>query len=49
MFYKAGWAGFVAVFIFNVSYLAIFIFDCVMGCRKSNVEMMDETRRFYYM
>lgn len=47
-FYKFGWVGFAMVFVFNLSFVAFTILDIVMGCRKSNREMMDEARRVYY-
>ncbi len=41
LFYKIGWAGFALVFIFNIGYMAIIIYDIVLGCRKSNRTCMD--------
>lgn len=36
------------VFVFNIGFVFLMIFDVVWGCRKSNKEMMDEARRIYY-
>jgi hypothetical protein len=36
LYYSVGWAGFVLVFVFNVSHLIILIRDIVMGCRTTN-------------
>ena len=49
IFYKVGWAGFGMVFVFNIGHIIVWIYDCALGCRKSNRELMDEARKFYYM
>ena len=49
IFYKIGWLGFAACWFFNIGHLIIFIYDCIMGCRKSNRQQMDEARKIYYM
>ena len=36
------------VFVFNLSFLVLFIYDVYRGCKKSNRELMDEARRTYY-
>ena len=36
------------VFFFNITFVILFIFDIVRGCKMSNRQMMDEARRFYY-
>jgi hypothetical protein len=41
LFYDIGWVSFVLVFVFNIGFLAIFIFDLCLGCKKSNRELMD--------
>lgn len=35
-FYKIGWAGFVFVFVFNGTFVVLFIIDVIVGCRQSN-------------
>lgn len=47
-FYRFGWIGFGMVFFFNCGFIALGIYDTVIGCRKSNREMMDEARRTFY-
>ena len=49
IFYNIGWVGFAACWIFNLGNMFIFIFDGILGCIKSNREMMDEARKIYYM
>jgi hypothetical protein len=49
LFYSVGWAGFVLVFVFNVGHLIILIRDIAMGCRTTNKEYMDESRKMFYM
>ena len=49
IFYKIGWLGFAMCWTFNIGHLIIFIYDTVIGCRRSNREMMDEARKIYYM
>lgn len=48
LFYRFGWIGFGMVFLFNGGFIALLIYDTVIGCRKSNREMMDKARRTYY-
>lgn len=47
-FHRFGWISFVMVFFFNCGFLGLAIYDIVMGCRKSNRDMMDESRRTFY-
>jgi hypothetical protein len=49
LYYSVGWAGFVLVFVFNIAHLIILIRDIVIGCRTSNKEYMDESRKVFYM
>jgi hypothetical protein len=49
IFYKIGWVGFAFVFIFNIGHLIIFLYDIIVGCRKSNRDLMDESRKSFYM
>lgn len=49
VFYKIGWVGFAACWIFNLGNIFTCIFDGIAGCIKSNREMMDEARKIYYM
>lgn len=41
--------GFVACWVFNLGHIIIMIYDTVIGCRKTNKELMDEARKIYYM
>jgi hypothetical protein len=34
LFYRFGWIGFGMVFFFNCGFIALAIYDLVMGCRK---------------
>jgi ammonia channel protein AmtB len=43
-----GWIGFCAVWIFNGTFVIMFIVDAILNCRKSNREIMDEARRVFY-
>jgi hypothetical protein len=36
IYYSVGWVGFVMVFIFNICHIAIWIYDCMICCKKSN-------------
>lgn len=36
IFYKVGWVGFVMVWVFNIGHIATWIYDAVLGFRKSN-------------
>jgi hypothetical protein len=36
MFYQVGWAGFGLVFGFNIGHIIIWVYDTMVGCRKSN-------------
>ena len=36
MFYRFGWVGFGMVFFFNITFIILFIFDIVRGCKMSN-------------
>jgi hypothetical protein len=47
-FYLVGWVGFVLVFVFNGSFVLIFLYDFIQGCRYTNKEMIDMTRKEYY-
>lgn len=47
-FYQLGWVGFVTVFVFNLSFVALMFFDLYKGCKKTNKEIIDEARRLYY-
>lgn len=47
-FYKVGWIGFVMVFIFNISFILLLVYDVVRGCGKTNRQLMDEARLIYY-
>jgi len=49
IFYDVGWTSFVLVFVFNLSFIVIFIHDLCLGCKISNRELMDEARRDFYM
>ena len=48
LFYRFGWIGFGMVFFFNCGFIALAIYDLVMGCRKISRQQMDEARRLYY-
>lgn len=43
-----GWVSFVLIFAFNIGYFVLFIIDFVLGCRKSNRELMELSRRVFY-
>jgi hypothetical protein len=47
-FYRFGWVGFGLVFFFNCGFLGLSIYDIVLGFRKRNKVLMDESRRVYY-
>lgn len=47
-YYGVGWFGFVLVWTFNIGFIVLTIIDVVLGCRRSNRQMMDEARRIYY-
>ncbi len=48
-FYLVGWIGFVCIFIFNISFFVIFIYDMCCFFKRSNSEEMRLIRRdFYY-
>lgn len=49
IYYAIGWLGFTMAFVFNIAHIAILVYDTVLGCRKSNRELMDEARKFFYM
>lgn len=49
IFYKIGWLGFATCWTFNLGHIIIYIYDTVIGCRRTNREMMDEARKLYYM
>lgn len=36
------------VFFFNLGFVFLMIFDIVWGCKQTNQQMMDESRRIYY-
>jgi hypothetical protein len=48
LFYGMGWAGFVFCFYFNLTFVAIGIYDFCVGMRTSNREKMDQARKKYY-
>jgi hypothetical protein len=48
MFYRFGWVSFGMVFLFNIGFIILYIFDFVRGCRMTNQQMMDEARKVYY-
>lgn len=48
MFYRFGWVGFGMVFLFNIGFIVLYIYDTVQGCRMTNKQMMDEARKIYY-
>lgn len=41
IYYAIGWVGFVMCFIFNIGHIAIWVYDAVLGCRKTNRDLMD--------
>ncbi len=49
IYYTIGWVGFAMAFAFNIGHIAILVYDTVLGCRKSNRDLMDEARKFFYM
>ena len=49
IYYAIGWVGFAMVFVFNIGHILIMIYDAFLGCRKSNRDLMDEARKFFYM
>jgi hypothetical protein len=49
IYYAIGWLGFVMCFVFNIGHIAIWVYDCVLGCRKSSRDLMDEARKRFYM
>ena len=40
-FYGLGWAGFCAIFAFNIGFIVLLGIDIVVGCRYSNRELME--------
>ena len=49
IYYAIGWLGFVMCFVFNIGHITIWVYDCVLGCRKSSRDLMDEARKRFYM
>ena len=48
-FYTVGWIGFICIFVFNLSFLCIFVHDICCFFRQSNSEAMRAIRKdFYY-
>jgi len=47
-YYVVGWIGFIAIFIFNISFFVMLIVDIVLCLRKSSRENMREIRKNYY-
>ena len=40
-YYSIGWFGFAIVWTFNIGFIVLLIIDIVMGCRRSNRQMME--------
>jgi hypothetical protein len=49
IYYNIGWVGFAMAFAFNIGHIAISVYDTALGCRKSNRDLMDEARKYFYM
>jgi hypothetical protein len=48
-FYLTGWISFICIFVFNLAFIAIFIYDICCFFSRSNTEAMRTIRRdFYY-
>jgi hypothetical protein len=41
IYYNLGWLGFVMIWLFNLGFVFLAIFDAVQGFRKTSREMMD--------
>jgi hypothetical protein len=48
IFYGIGWAGFAFCFYFNITFVAIGIYDMCVGLKESNRVMMEKARKRYY-
>ncbi len=40
-----GWIGFICIFLFNLGYIGIYIYDLIYGCRTTNEEMISGARK----
>jgi hypothetical protein len=47
-FFLIGWVALGCVLVYNTSFLLFFIYEFIQGCRFTNRELMDATRREYY-
>ena len=47
-FYELGWVGFAVIFLYNIGFIVLMVIDVVVGCKYSNRELMEESRRVYY-
>jgi len=41
IYYNLGWLGFVMIWLFNLGFVVLAIFDAVQGFRKTSREMID--------
>lgn len=47
-YYAFGWISFITVFVFNISFIIIMIYDIIRGFRKSNRQFIIEARQNYF-
>lgn len=49
LYFVIGWIGFALVFVFNFGYFLIFTLNWYKNCTSSNREILEESRRVYYL
>ena len=47
-YYSIGWAAAILIFIYNIGFIIYFIIDLIIGCKYTNRERMEASRRSYY-
>lgn len=47
-YYRIGWGGMALIFFYNIFYICYQIVDIVIGCKYTNWERMEVSRREYY-
>lgn len=49
LYFSIGWVCFGLIFAFNIGYFLIFVFNWYKNCTSTNRQILEESRRVYYM
>lgn len=48
IYFFMGWTGFALIFFYNLVFIGYQIGDVVVGCRRTNQQRMEYSRKEYY-